>query len=90
MSQHRSLKASISGKGHRNVLKRLERMKKLKEDERWDESRDSVFGLAKVRSIKVKAKAKSAKAAEAEAAGETAAPEAPVADKKAGKGEKES
>ena len=33
---------------NRNVLKRIERLEKLKESDRWQEG-DSVFGLAKVR-----------------------------------------
>ena len=59
MSLHRSLRTSISSKGHRNVLKRFERIKKLKADERWDEEKDSVYKLPKVRSIKIVAKSKS-------------------------------
>jgi len=46
-------------KRHRNVLKRLERIKKLTSDERFDTEKDSIYGLPKVRSIKIKAKAKS-------------------------------
>jgi len=75
MSLHRSLKTIISSKGHRNVLKRLERVKKLKEEERWTEEKDSIYGLPKVRSIKVRAKKKT-KGPEGEQAEGAAVPEA--------------
>ncbi len=55
MSQHSSLRATGFGVIHRNVLKRFERIKKLKADERWKEG-NSVFGLPKVKSLKVKIK----------------------------------
>jgi small basic protein (TIGR04137 family) len=84
MTQHRSLKASFSGKGHRNVLKRLERIKKLKEEEKWNDTKNSVFALPKVRSIKVKAKAKS-KAEKDAAATEGAVPGAAAAPAPAAK-----
>jgi len=67
MSIHRSFKTANSMKRHRNVLKRLERIKKLSTDEKWDPEKDSVYGLPKVRSIKIKAKS-SSKAKEAEEA----------------------
>ncbi|WP_428937992.1 small basic protein [Fontivita pretiosa] len=47
MSLDRSLKSANSLIRHRNVLTRAERLAKLKEEERWDESK-SVFGLPKV------------------------------------------
>jgi len=76
MSMHRSLAISSKGRKHRNVLKREERLAKLKDDGRWDEDK-SVFGLPKVRSIKQiagKKKVKKAAAAEGEGAeGEAAA-----------------
>ena len=75
MSLHRSLKSSMSSKGHRNVLKRLERIKKLKQEERWAEENDSIYGLPKVRSIKVRAKTKTKEAPEEQtAAGVEGAP----------------
>ena len=55
MSQHPSLRVDSVGAKHRNVLKRLERVKKLQEDEKWKEGR-SIFGLPKVKSVKVKVK----------------------------------
>ena len=75
---------------HRNVLSRAERIALLEEEGKWIEEK-SVFGLPKVRNIKVKQR-KAAKA-EAEAAvpaeGAVAAPEAADAAKAApAKGEK--
>ncbi len=74
MSLHRSLRSSFSSKGHRNVLKRLERIKKLKDEERWSEEENSIYGLPKVRSIKIRAKAKTKAAPEEQAAAEGVAP----------------
>lgn len=72
MTQHSSLRGEGMGSRHRNVLKRYERIKRLKGEERWKEDR-SIFGLPKVKSIKVKVrKAKAAEKAEAAAAGEAA------------------
>lgn len=71
MSQHPSLRSSDKDKQHRSVLKRYERIKILKEKERWKES-DSVFGLEKVKVLRFKIKkekaAKVAEGAEAAAA----------------------
>ena len=74
MTQHPSLKGNKTGAKFRAVLKRFEKIKELSEKEKWDEEKDSVYKLPKLRRIKFKAK-KSAKAAEKEdAAGdETAA-----------------
>jgi small basic protein (TIGR04137 family) len=47
MSIDRSLKSASSLVRHRNVLTRPERLEKLKEEEKWNESK-SVFGLPKV------------------------------------------
>ncbi len=80
MSIHPSLAAGKRTRRHRNVLSREERIAKLEEDGRWDES-NSVFGLAKVRSIKPSAGKKKTKkeeeavetpAASAEGAGDAA------------------
>ena len=65
MSQHPSLRMDLAGEKHRNVLKRYERIKKLKDAEKWDEENSSAYGLPKVKSQKIKAKSsKSAKAEE--------------------------
>ena len=55
MSQHSSLRIDKVGTRHRNVLKRFERIKKLKNEERW-EDKESVYGLPKVKSQKIKTK----------------------------------
>ncbi|MDD3905081.1 MAG: small basic protein [Candidatus Omnitrophica bacterium] len=73
MSQHPSLRSSDKGKQHRSVLKRYEKMKILKDKEKWSD-KDSVFGLAKVKIVKFKVKKEKAAAAE----GTEAAPAAPV------------
>ena len=73
MSQHPSLRSSDKGRQHRSVLKRFEKLRILKDKEKWDE-KDSVFGLAKVKVIKFKIKKEKAVAAEgAEAAAPGAA-----------------
>ncbi|HHT9129949.1 MAG TPA: small basic protein [Candidatus Brocadiaceae bacterium] len=53
----------------RNVFSRIERIKILKEEGKWD-STMSVFGIAKVKSVKIKRKAKEKKAAKTEATAE--------------------
>ena len=55
MSQHPSLKTSSSGKKHRTVLKRFERLAALKEKGILKEE-DSVFGMPKLKIIKIKIK----------------------------------
>ncbi len=54
MSIHRSFRTGGATKKHRNVLKRLERIKRLAKEERWTPE-NGVFNLPKVRSIKIKA-----------------------------------
>lgn len=72
MSQHPSLRISDKDKKQRSVLKRHERIKILKEKEKWEE-KDSVFGLPKVKITRFKIKKEKA-AAVAEGA-EGVAPE---------------
>lgn len=55
MSQHRSLKVDSVGAKHRNVLTRIERIKKMKEQKKWNDSR-SAFNLPKLKSLKIKVK----------------------------------
>ena len=57
MTIDRSLRVRKGMLSNRNVLKRSERLEKLKETERWQEG-DSVFGLPKVRIEKVALKRK--------------------------------
>jgi small basic protein (TIGR04137 family) len=65
MSLDRSLKSASALVRHRNVLTRTERLEKLADEERWNESK-SVFGLPKV----AHRKQTLAKAAKEEAAAE--------------------
>ncbi len=60
MSQHPSLRISDKDKKQRSVLKRHERVKILKEKEKWEEE-DSVFGLPKVKVMRFKIKKEKAK-----------------------------
>ncbi len=85
MTLHRSLSRKSQGQ-HRNVLKRYEKIKILKEKDKWDEENPIYYGLPKVKSIKLKIKkVKAEKPAEAAAAG-TAAPEAKAASTEPAKG----
>ena len=78
MSQHPSLRSDSVGAKHRNVFKRLERVKKIQEMGKWS-GRDTAYNLPKVKSLKVKMK--KVKEAKVAAADGTAAPgaAAPVA-----------
>lgn len=83
MSQHPSLKSKGKEKAHRSVWKRFERLKFLSEKNKWSE-RDSVYGLEKIKLLKVKIKkekAAAAEGAEGAAAVETAQGAAPQAGK---------
>ena len=77
MSQHPSLRSSDKDKAQRSVLKRYERVKILKDKEKWTE-KDSVYKLPKIKIVKFKVKKEKAVAAETTAEG-TAAPAAPGA-----------
>lgn len=83
MSQHSSLRAGSRSKGHRSVFKRLERIRILTKEGRWKEGADSVYGLPKVKSIKIKVKKEkapeTAEAAAAEVQGQAAPAGAPAA-----------
>lgn len=76
MSIHPSLRPS-KGRGHRSVFKRFERIKILAEKDKWKEE-GSVFGLPKVKSIKIKVKKEKSEAKIA-AEGAAAAPGAGAA-----------
>jgi len=75
MSLDRSLKLKDALSRHRNVLTRFERLEVLQDEERWQEEKDSVFGLPKVKHLKLAAgkKSKKAKAEDAAAGTEAAA-----------------
>ena len=57
MTIDKSLKVSANLVRARSVLTRAERLEKLKEQERWTED-ESVFGLPKVRVVKLQLKKK--------------------------------
>jgi small basic protein (TIGR04137 family) len=82
MSLDRSLKGANALVRHRNVLTRTERLEKLAEDGKWDESK-TVFGLPKVAHRKVEAakpvKVEAAEGAEGAVAAGTAVPAAGAA-----------
>jgi len=61
VSIHSSFRTSGGAAKHRNVLTRLERLEKLQEAGRWNPTEDGLFGLPKVRSIKVAMKKKKKK-----------------------------
>lgn len=69
MSQHPTLKVDKVGVKHRNVLTRLERVKKMQGENQWGE-RASIYNLPKIKSMKIKVK----KTKEAPAEGAAAAP----------------
>jgi small basic protein (TIGR04137 family) len=78
MSIHSSLKtAGKAGGAIRNVLKRHERVRYLMERGQWTEGR-SVFGLPKIKQLKMKSR-KAAKEKEEAAGGEATAAAAPAA-----------
>jgi len=73
MSLDRSLKTQLGLTRSRNVLTRAERLKVLKDEERWEEGK-SVFNLPKVRQKKAGGKKAKAEAAAPGAEGAAAAP----------------
>ncbi len=57
MTQHPSLKRGGKvGARFRSVIKRFEKVKELAEKDKWDESKDSVYKLPKVKRIVFKTK----------------------------------
>ena len=72
MSIDHSLKIKGALSRHRNVLKRAERIKQLKDEERWSEG-DALLGLPKVAHRKSHAGRKEKAAAAKEAAAEAVA-----------------
>ena len=63
MTMNKSLRVRNGGGGARGVLRRAERITKLRELEKWKEGQ-SPLGLAKVRVQKISMKKKKAKAKE--------------------------
>ncbi|MFH0764270.1 MAG: small basic protein [Candidatus Omnitrophota bacterium] len=83
MSQHPSLSSSDKDKQHRSVLKRYEKVKILKDKEKWKDG-DSVYGLPKVKIVRFKIKKEKAAAAEGAESLEGAAPGTEAAPTQAG------
>ena len=79
MSIHPSLKSSEKNKKQRSILKRTERLRFMMDKGQWKEG-DDVFGLPKIKTLKLKIKKE--KAAEKTAAEATAAGAAPAAEAK--------
>lgn len=83
MSIHPSLSSSDKTKKQRSVLKRIERLRMMQEKGDWKEG-SSVYGLPKIKTMKIKIKKeKVEKAADATAAGGAAPAAAPEAAKAA-------
>lgn len=62
MSIHPSLGSSKKDKKQRSVLKRVERLKVMIEKDKWKEG-DSVFGLPKIKTARIKIKKEKVKEA---------------------------
>jgi small basic protein (TIGR04137 family) len=76
MSIHPSLVISEKDKMARSVLKRTERIRQMHEKGKWKEG-DSVYGLPKIKALRIKIKKE--KAAKAETTTEAGAPAAAAA-----------
>ncbi len=74
MSLHPSLSSSDKGKKQRSVLKRIERLRMMQEKGEWKEG-DKVYGLPKIKTIRIRIKKEKAEKAEVTAT-EGAAPAA--------------
>jgi small basic protein (TIGR04137 family) len=86
MAIHPSLKSSDKDKKARSVLKRTERLKTMIEKKTWKEG-DDVFGLPKIKTIRIKIKKEKAeKAATTEATAATGAAPAQAAAAPGAKG----
>lgn len=63
MSIHPSLGSSKKGKKDRSVLKRIERLRLMSDKEEWKEG-DPVYGLPKIKTIRIKIKKEKVEKAE--------------------------
>ncbi len=68
MSIHPSLSVSEKDKLSRSVLKRTERIRQMQEKNKWKEG-DPVYGLPKIKTLKIKIKKEKAVKADDTAAG---------------------
>jgi small basic protein (TIGR04137 family) len=75
MSIHPSLASSEKDKKQRSVLKRIERLRHMKDKEQWKEG-DRVYGLPKIKTIRIKIKKEKAAEKAVEAAPVEGAPTA--------------
>jgi len=86
MSIHPSLSSSEKDKKQRSVLKRAERLRMMMDKNQWKEG-DDVYGLPKIKTVRIKIKKEKAAEKVEAAATEGAAPAAPEAkEQAAGKG----
>lgn len=87
MAIHPSLKISDKDTKQRTVLKRTERLRSMMHSSKWKDG-DSVFGLPKMKTLRIKIKKEKAEKAETAATAEGAAPAAAAETKEptAGKG----
>jgi len=83
MSIHPSLGAAVKGKQQKSVLKRTERIKHLMSKGLWKED-SRVFGLPKIKALRIKIKKEKAEKTTEEGAAATpgSAAQAPAADQK--------
>ena len=86
MSQHPSLKSDTKGRAHRSVWKRFERLKFLVEKDKLAKG-DSIFGLVKMKLLKIKIKKEKPVEEVAEGAAVEGVPAAEGAAPAVGKGE---
>lgn len=84
MSIHPSLRLSEKDKKAKSVLKRTERLKAMQEKKQWKEG-DSVFGLPKLKTLRIKIKKEKVEKAAETTAQTAAAPAAPGAEQAAAK-----
>ena len=77
MSIHPSLNFSEKDKKQRSVLKRIERLKHMIGKNEWKEG-DKIYGLPKIKSVRIKIKKEKVEKAAETTVGATAAPEVPV------------
>jgi len=82
MSIHPSLRLSDKTKKQRSVLKRTERLKAMMEKGAWKEGED-VFGLPKIKTLRIKIKKEKVEKAETTTAEGAATAAAPAAEKPA-------
>lgn len=81
MSIHPSLGAAVKGKQQKSVLKRTERIKHMMSKGLWKDD-SKIFGLPKIKALRIKIKKEKAADKTAEEAAGAAPAAAPAADQK--------